>query len=92
VSKRSELREKIQQVLLQYMSAIHAELIHSHDDVFLTDKILQIIKQADYVPLAEDQSFPRILVAPEWTVPEAVRRYRELLKKANFKRVEEETK
>jgi len=53
---------------------------------------LRIIKETGMVWLAEDQNFPRILVEPEWTAPEAVRQYRELLKKANFKRVKEETK
>lgn len=38
-----ELRQRIQQILLQYMCAIHAELIHSHDDVFLTDRILTLV-------------------------------------------------
>ena len=36
------VKEDIQVILLQYLGAIHAELIHSHDDVFLTDKILSI--------------------------------------------------
>ena len=44
-SELEGIREKIQQILLQYMSAIHAELIHSHDDVFLTDKILSYLAE-----------------------------------------------
>jgi len=39
---RDRVRAEMQGILLQYMSAIHAELIHSHDDVFLTNKILPI--------------------------------------------------
>jgi len=39
---RDKVTEEIQGILLRYMSAIHAELIHSHDDVFLTEKILSI--------------------------------------------------
>ena len=50
----AELKKEIQRVLLQYMEAIHAELIHSHDDVFLTDKILNLIKQAGYVKLSPE--------------------------------------
>ena len=40
------LREEMQRILLQYMGAIHAELIHSHDDVFLSNKILQACKES----------------------------------------------
>lgn len=56
-----ELQEKIQQVLLQYMSTIHAELIHSHDDVFLANKILALFKEAGYVkiPGKRIKRFPR---------------------------------
>jgi len=39
------LREQVGTTLLQYMLAIHAELIHSHDDVFLTDQIISTIKE-----------------------------------------------
>jgi len=42
MSELDEMRGKIQAVLLQYLGAIHAELIHSHDDVFLMDKILSL--------------------------------------------------
>lgn len=49
------MRDEIQRILLQYFSAIHAELIHSHDDVFLTDKILRTI---GYIP-SKDQSLPK---------------------------------
>jgi len=37
------MREKIQRAILQYISASKAQMIHSHDDVFLTDKILTLI-------------------------------------------------
>ena len=41
-----ELKSQIQGLLLRYLSAIHAELIHSHDEVFLANKILALIKEA----------------------------------------------
>ena len=53
-----KLRKQIQQVLLQYLSAIHAELIHSHDEIFLTDKILSLIEKSGYMQLAKDQTLP----------------------------------
>jgi len=39
------MREKIQRAILQYISASKAQMIHSHDDVFLTDKILALISE-----------------------------------------------
>lgn len=42
----SEIRDKamsqIGEILLHYFSVTHPQLIHSHDDVFLADKILAI--------------------------------------------------
>jgi len=40
--RRDKIKQQIQEILLRYFAAIHAELIHSHDDVFLADKILSI--------------------------------------------------
>jgi len=39
------MRVKIQEVILRYISASNAQMIHSHDDVFLTDKVLTLISE-----------------------------------------------
>ena len=43
-----ETHQKVQEIILQYLEAIHAQLIHSHDDVFLTDKILREMEELGY--------------------------------------------
>jgi len=95
VSKRSEaLRERTKKIVNHQFSGVTnlTEEAYKGSLEIIAEQVEETIKETGMVWLAEDQNFPRILVEPEWTAPEAVRQYRELLKKANFKRVEEETK
>jgi len=39
------MREKIERKILEYIDATKAQVIHSHDDVFLTNQILTLLKE-----------------------------------------------
>ena len=45
MTEYEELKNEIHQVVMRYISVTHPRLIHSHDDVFLTNKILSIIAE-----------------------------------------------
>ena len=54
------MRKELQGIILQYISASHAQLIHSHDDVFLTDKILSLLKEEIKKSLLIDEEIQKI--------------------------------
>lgn len=83
--KLDSAKQEVQRILLQYMSAIHAELIHSHDDVFLANKIIEACeKQAEIQHLKEmiewiekEDKSPQIprYITPEWADSEPDKAY-----------------
>lgn len=56
--KRQEIGSETAGIILRYLLAIHAELIHSHDDVFLTNKILQFLDSQGIVIADESAELP----------------------------------
>lgn len=74
----------IQRLILRYLGAIHAELIHSHDDVFLAN---QILSNPSILIKAPDQSLPIRFLHPEDKPNVSYKKAQEDMLKTGFVRV-----